>query len=395
MKIVVITSAHRLTDVRVYRKEAIQLAAEGHEVVLVGWREAPTAREKEGRSRPGSIRFRVIDAPRSRLDRMTRTVYRVVSAALDEDGDVYHLHDPELLPAGVLLTRQGKCVVFDAHESLRSTILTKSWIPSYFRPLLSRLISHVEAYLTARVSGVIAATPAIAKESRNRNTAIVQNFPRIDELMEQSAVRYEDRQNVVAFVGGISRVRGALEMVKAVGIVAERFPIRFILAGHAQERSLVEELESLPGWQHTESLGWRSHVEVPGLLGTARAGLVLFHPAPNHVEAQPNKLFEYMSAGLPVIASNFSLWQDIVGSANCGLLVDPLDPQQIANAIEWIFENPEEANRMGSRGREAVLSKYNWESESKKLISFYRLLGERGIRPGDRPPWILETIKDG
>ena len=103
-----------------------------------------------------------------------------------------------------------------------------------------------------------------------------------------------------------------------------------------------------------------------------RCGLVLFRPAPNHLEAQPNKLFEYMSAGLPVIASDFPAWRELVEGTGAGLLVDPDDPQAIAHAIAWILRHPAEAEQMGRRGREAVYRDFNWDREAEKLAACYR-----------------------
>ena len=78
-----------------------------------------------------------------------------------------------------------------------------------------------------------------------------------------------------------------------------------------------------------------------------------------------------MAAGLPVIASNFPLWKEIVEKNKCGICVNPLSPREIAAAINWMLQNPTDAAEMGRNGRKAVLEKYNWEAESKKLIKFY------------------------
>jgi hypothetical protein len=136
------------------------------------------------------------------------------------------------------------------------------------------------------------------------------------------------------------------------------------------------------GWEKIRFLGWQSRNCIVSLLAEVRMGLVLFHPAPNHIDAQPNKLFEYMSAALPVIASDFPLWRRIIEGAGCGLLVDPLDPQAIANAIEYLLTHPSEAEAMGQRGREAVQKWYNWEPEAEKLVRFYDDLSARSnMRP--------------
>jgi len=110
-------------------------------------------------------------------------------------------------------------------------------------------------------------------------------------------------------------------------------------------------------------------------MARARAGLVLFQPLPNNVAGRPNKLFEYMSAGIPVIASDYPGWRAIVDGARCGLLVDPQSPGAIADAMQWILDHPDEAEAMGRRGYEAIRDRYSWDREAEKLMALYSKLG--------------------
>ena len=146
---------------------------------------------------------------------------------------------------------------------------------------------------------------------------------------------------------------------------------KLLLAGPFSDDIELSVVQRLPGWDCVERLGLLDRPAVSAIMGRSRAGLVLFHPCLNHVDAQPNKLFEYMAAGLPVVASDFPLWRELIEGRRCGLCVDPLNPNAIAAAIRWIFEHSEEAEVMGKRGREAVRRELNWENEADKLLALY------------------------
>ena len=150
--------------------------------------------------------------------------------------------------------------------------------------------------------------------------------------------------------------------------------VRLEWAGRFFPASFETRLRERPGWEKINYHGQLDRGQVADMLGATRAGLVVFQPAPNHLEAQPNKLFEYMAAGLPVIASDFPLWRKLVADVECGLLVDPGKPEEIARAIAWVLDHPGEAEAMGRRGQAAVASIYSWESEARKLKDLYAAL---------------------
>jgi glycosyltransferase involved in cell wall biosynthesis len=117
--------------------------------------------------------------------------------------------------------------------------------------------------------------------------------------------------------------------------------------------------------------GHLDRIGVQQVLRRAMAGLVTLHPVVNYLDALPVKMFEYMAAGLPVIASRFPLWQDIVEGNQCGVCVDPGNPAAIAAAIDHFCRHPHIARRMGENGRRAIHTRYNWGSEADKLAAFY------------------------
>jgi glycosyltransferase involved in cell wall biosynthesis len=103
-------------------------------------------------------------------------------------------------------------------------------------------------------------------------------------------------------------------------------------------------------------------------------GIVCFLPEPNNINFGPTKLFEYMVCGLPVVASHFPEWRSVVEGSGCGVCVDPTDPEDIARGIQTLGRDRDRLRAMGLRGRAAVLDRYNWESESRRLLAAYSAL---------------------
>jgi glycosyltransferase involved in cell wall biosynthesis len=150
--------------------------------------------------------------------------------------------------------------------------------------------------------------------------------------------------------------------------------IFLLLGGKFKEKALEKKVKQSKGWVRVKELGYLNRKQVLESLSISKAGLVTLHPTPSYIEALPVKMFEYMSAGIPVIASKFPLWQDIVEKNNCGICVNPLAPKEIAKAIEYIINNPKKAEEMGKNGLKAIQEKYNWDIEYKKLLNIYKRL---------------------
>lgn len=311
--------------------------------------------------------------PRNRWSRLVRTSVQVYAAARAERGELFHFHDPELLGVGLLLRWRGFQVIYDVHEDVPATMAYKYYIPAFLRPLCARVLDGVEKSAARRFSAVVVATPAIGDRfaSVARRVVLVQNFPRREELADLGGVPYRLRQPQVAYLGVISEARGILQMVRAMGLLSQSLGARLQLAGAFSPASLRARASREAGWDTVDELGVLSRADVGRLLGSAKVGLVLLHPERNYLVAYATKMFEYMAAGIPVIASDFPLWRRIVTQAGCGLLVDPLDPHQIKEAITYLLEHSEEAEAMGERGRQAIRDSFNWETEASKLIELY------------------------
>ncbi|MBM7661612.1 glycosyltransferase involved in cell wall biosynthesis [Bacillus mesophilus] len=362
MRICHITSSHQYNDTRIFLKECTYLSNE-YETFFI----APNAPDEK----INNVHIVGVHSNIERREiRLTLNTIKVLKKALDIKADLYHFHDPEFIWGGLILKLMGKKVVYDIHEDVPRQILSKPWIRKPIRKVVSSLFETFENFAAKRFNAVVTATPFINERFTKLGckSIDINNYPIMSELFIEDTVNAE-KENAVCFVGAINRIRGPFEMIEAI---EQTEGVNLYLGGTYSPKRLKEELQVLPGWEKVIDLGVINREELADIFSKSLAGLVLYLPEPNHINAQPNKMFEYMSAGLPIIASNFPLWKDIVEGNNCGLCVDPTDSKEIAKAINYIVNHPEEAINWGKNGRIAVEQKYNWETEFLKLKKLYK-----------------------
>lgn len=355
MKVCHLTSVHNNRDIRIFIKECASLAQAGYEVYHVAFGES---REEFGVTVIG-----LGPAPASRKKRMLTAGKTVYKAAKALDCDVYHFHDPELLRYGVKLKKAGKKVIFDSHEDVPAQILGKGWIPTPLRKLVSKVYRAYETRIVKKLDAVVTATPYIGEQFRGRakKVMVVNNYPKLDDI-QFCDTPFHDRGALICYVGGLNEIRGAKVMREAMAKVQGTL---YIAGPHSVDPDT---------YPNTVFVGVQDRQNVNRLMDHSVAGLCMYMPTGNHINAQPNKMFEYMSAGLPFVASDFPLWKKIAEKWNCGICASPSDPDAVAEAMNRLLSDRALAQEMGHNGRKAVLEEYNWDVEEKKLLELYQAI---------------------
>lgn len=372
-KVVHVTSVHAPFDPRIFQKECVSLHQAGYEVALV----APHDRNEKSQG----VSIIPIEREHSRFGRMMKTAKAAVARAAMEHADLYHLHDPELLPWMGKLRKQGVPVIFDMHEDLPFQIRFKVWVPKILRPGLAGLVGFGEKFLLKNTPTVYAEKSYPRSRPWITDFVEVLNYPRFDLLNRLGKVEGGGSPFRIGYMGAVTRNRGSLRTLEALKMVQDYTDreivfecIGNIRPGHLDElRSFVHE-HDISG---AEFVGYLPAPEGWARMANFDLGMAVLAPIPNYVESYPTKLFEYMSLGVPAIVSDFPLYRQIVQKYSCGMLVDPLDSRSIAKAIIELMEDPDLAARMGANGKEAAREFFSWESQQEKLIAFYaQLLNE-------------------
>lgn len=369
-RVCILTTVHPRDDTRVFFHEACALA-ERYETILL------TADGKQNETVRGvSIRSVIPQPPKNRPERMLKATRIMFREALSLDADVYHFHDTELFPTALRLRRHGKTVIFDAHESIRDTILDRDYLPHWILCVLGKCLGALERYTAQRMDAVVTVTPFLKEryESWGCRTQLVCNFPEIDAFAAGNTAW--SRRSCVACYAGVrnDRARGAYEMTEAAQLSG--VPLR--LFGRVTD-TVRQELAAIDTKKIVDFAGTVERSTVIDALCTSQIGMVTEHCTGNARNAYCVKMFEYMAAGMAIVSSNIPLWERTIHENGCGLCVDPTKPEEIAGALEWLRDHPAEAERMGRAGRRAAEETYNWAVQKEALLALYnKLIGDRG-----------------
>jgi glycosyltransferase involved in cell wall biosynthesis len=360
-----VSSAHPYSDNRVHLREAASTAAAGYRTALIAVDtpvDVPVTGVEVHRIRR-----------RSRLARVTLGSWKAVRLALRLRPRAVHLHDPELVWSIPVFRMRGIRVIWDAHEDLPDQVLDKHYLSrrqSRALAVLARLVVRI----ASSSSAVITATERIAERFPRARTTVVHNYPRLRAEDSRAALILE-RPLRVGYIGALGALRGSDVLAGAIAHPA--FPPGWSLhvAGTFVPLTVGAAFEAQVPSGRVVLHGQLAPDDARDLLTEIRVGIVTFLPNAAHLEALPTKMFEYLAAGIPVIASDFPLWRHLLEPYDCAYFVDPTSGEQIARAIAFYADNPDHLERQSRNAARASRDAFSWTSEERALLSTYRRIG--------------------
>lgn len=361
--IVMLANGHPPFDTRIFIKEAQALTHAGFKVSIILPHEKNDLRS--------GIEILAVTPAKSGFGRLIINPIRILRKAITQPSNgIFCIHDSDILLIGWLLKLMGRKVLYDAHEDTPLQIMYQHWIPRVFKKPYAMMYWFVEKISGWIFDAIIVAEPVIAKHYPVKKTFLVRNFSSIASFKSISSdYPYIQRSDRLIYSGLLSEARGLFEMLEGAKQAKSKIDFEFLLGGKFSPPSLQDKVLK----EYTVNYrGWLPFHELVEILFTSKIGIIVPHPNPRYKTNYPVKLFEYMAAALPVIVSREGEAAMFVQESQCGLMVDPTNVKDIADAIQWLFLNPLEAEAMGKRGQALIFEKYNWENESKVLLNVYQ-----------------------
>ncbi len=371
MKILILSTVHRWNDPRIFHKQACSLAKQ-HDVTLVAIGEGPE-RVVNG------VRVRLIGTWKSHKDRLKLwwPAYREI---LRSKADAVHFHDPELALLLIPLAFLGnKKLVYDVHEDPTGGYGGRSWIPKFIRKPVAFFVTRLLKWSPTIYDDVLLAEESYAASFPDRkNVHIVRNYPIIPDPDVPFVDRYEgfdpQKEVRILYLGQLIVERGALKMVEMAQKLAEKYPnFTLDLVGEALPPSLDVKMKEAADHSdgHIKLHGYCDFFEASPLMQQAHIGLIPLQPHPNNLGSLVTKFYDYMTYGLPFVASNFPLWERFIADNSCGITADPTDPDSFAQAICSLIESPDRLREYSMKGYQLVRERYSWKHESEILGQIY------------------------
>ena len=374
-KVCHLASHHKMNDMRIFEKECKSLANAGFDVSLIGFGEKECTEILDG------VQCIQLYCPiKNDLELLRKRNKLSLKAALALDADIYHLHEPELLPVGRKLKKKGKIVIFDSHEfygwQLKDNIhkIKIIKVPDVFMKVLGTLYMHYEKWVCRKLDAVVQVCTLNGRDyfaHRCKRSIFIRNLPNVSDYSRRSHIDFSNGLKI-AMIGGITKERGVTQLIQAT----YQAKASLALAGLFFPKTYEKELKDMPEYACVNYKGFLDKTGMFTVMEQSNIGAsTLLHVGQyDKIDTFPTKVYDYMAMELPVILSNTVYAQRMNEKYRFAICVNPEDPEDLAQAIIWIQNHPEQAIEMGKNGRKAIIEEFNWEKESEKLVTFYKSL---------------------
>lgn len=379
MKICILQTIHRPLDKRVFYKEAISLAAAGHDVLSICPSDEPVEEVVEG------VRLERFPMPKSFLQRFVAGL-NLIPKGLKQKSEVYLCIDPEAYVAGAIIKwLTGKKIVLDVHEFYPADFSVR--FPGFLQGFVYWAVRAISRFTAKRADHVILTKDCLDPElyeglktprTTVLNTAHLQDIT--TDFPQDLVDRYASRPTII-HEGDFGVLRGSQELLDAMKILVKEVPdIMCVIIGRYTTGDEDEYRQAI------KDAGLEDNIDMPGMvpfqlvpayIGVSKLGLILFQPRVgiSHRLIMPHKMFDYMREAKAFVTTDYPVEiKKVVDEEDCAYVVDVSDPQAIADGVLHLLRNPDEAERLGKNGRKAVEMKYNWEKDEQKLLGVFESL---------------------
>ena len=357
------------------REDALIVYRQGKSLVEAGYRVTYLLRDGLPDEKRHGIEMISVGQPAVSLKERLKSNNRIYKPFLkDFHADVYQISEPELLPLGMWLKKQGCKVVYNLRE----------YYPDYYarktrNKVLQKLIHYAcekyFGYVSRRIDGVFNCMPEmhdyIEKVMPCKHFVDTANFPVVNKDFSLSYEDYCKRENIISYFGSIYNISCQEEFLDAINDIPD---VRYLLAGVFYDDKYKNKLMAKPGWSKVTFKNGFTREELPGIINCSVMGHV-FKDFDQTETPQGSysiiKIFETMEAAVPVILAKVPLYEAMVEKYHCGICVDVHNVDEIRDAVRYLLEHKREAYEMGQNGRRAVLEEFSWDSLEKDYVNVF------------------------
>lgn len=365
----IITTVHPAFDTRIFHKQAKSLHEAGYAVSLI-------TRYKKAETIDG-ISIIPTRAIKNRFARICFAPLYALALALKQNADVYHFHDPEFIPEALTLRLLGKKVIYDIHELVAEQIEDKQWLnPPALRKLARAAYCFMERLAVKNINHIILAEDGYMNYFSQTypglsNHTVIRNYP-LNSFISCNLLQRKEEPFRAVYAGGLTETRGILEIIQAMNLLPEEYRLTLMGPWGSEEYKTV--CMASPGWSRVDYKGNLPIADVRAEIQKAAVGLCMLYPIKNYVVSLPVKAFEYMGSGIPIIMSDFPLWEKIF--SGCAVFANPYQPTAIAEKIKLLTTDDGLKTNLSAKGNSLVKEQYNWDKEKERLLTVYNTILE-------------------